>query len=338
MSKKVVKVRSLIDVDAKYVSLVKNAATRIPFKIIKKDKGGEGMDLSSIFFEAKKEEASESRAIPTVSAVFVKNEALAAALEQVSPGSVLKEDVKGGATALYFTDDAISIEDILKLDDNASVVVTGLRKSFDEYVSSSDFGANVLTRGFYPSVSLAFDSLRSSIYKSMGEAEAGAAPVDKIASALADFSSYVITLVSSVPIEAFKFEGLAVEDKPIEESVEEGAGNSLAKADAGLANEVLEKSLKDSAVAIEELRKSLKEVAERDTGVEAVKAEVAAISETMSAAAKAGEELRKSLNEKLQLLADTVAGIVPGFPAGDIVATVKSEPKSKYGDVLDFSE
>lgn len=337
MSKKVVKVRSLIDVDAKYVSLVKNAATRIPFKIIKKDKGGEGMDLSSIFFEAKKEEASESRAIPTVSAVFVKNEALAAALEQVSPGSVLKEDVKGGATALYFTDDAISIEDILKLDDNASVVVTGLRKSFDEYVSSSDFGANVLTRGFYPSVSLAFDSLRSSIYKSMGEAEA-AAPVDKIASALADFSSYVITLVSSVPIEAFKFEGLAVEDKPIEESVEEGAGNSLAKADAGLANEVLEKSLKDSAVAIEELRKSLKEVAERDTGVEAVKAEVAAISETMSAAAKAGEELRKSLNEKLQLLADTVAGIVPGFPAGDIVATVKSEPKSKYGDVLDFSE
>lgn len=306
-------VNELTDVKVKAISLVDHGAIRQPFVKLKSAKGkGMSLNLNELFF-GKKSEAEEPAA-PVISAVLVKNEAVAAAMEIIGDRAVVKEDEKGGATAIYLDGNEQNPLDVLKLDDNASVIVPGLHKSFGSWESYDDFGKNIAAGGFYPSVYLASDSLTSTIYGAMDKSEPGVAPVEKIKAALNDFGEYVIRLVEAVPAEAFKFEGLAKNEAPLV-ITEISEGPAVA-------------TKADLEVAVAKLGEQIKAVDKPELKLDGVaKSEEVA---GLKAAIEKSEAEVVGLKDSLKEIRDAVGLITVASPAGDMVKTVKEEEAGHY--------
>lgn len=208
--KVVMDVNELQEVEVSNISLVKNAANRSPFKFFKSQKkeGNMHVNLRTLF--GKSEPEVVEPVIITLVTKTEKAEGLVSTLTEKGI-KVTKQDDLDGATTLHLTDDDNEDTVIFKMSDDVAVGVTGISKSFSSWGEGESFIQNLATAGFYPGVRVATDVFMDTMQNIMYNAEAGTQPTDAINKLTADFSEYVKTLVSKLPIEAFKYDGMALE-------------------------------------------------------------------------------------------------------------------------------
>jgi ribosomal protein L37AE/L43A len=195
------KLKELKNANVNYISLVDRAATRIPFRVLKQDKGDETLDLTKIF---------KADHTPEVVAVVVRDTGDADLAEKVRAAvqgvGFSTETVKKGEQVMVFeqqeTEEDVSL---IRLSENVVVAVKGF------HPASEEFQAMVSADGFYNGISGAFAVVQKGIADTLeaatDENEAKAA----VSSLLNDLSEYVTALVDNVPAQVFKAE-LAVEN------------------------------------------------------------------------------------------------------------------------------
>ena len=123
------KLKQLRDADVRYISLVDRAATRIPFRVLKRDKENEmGIDLTKVF------KSDDTGGKPFVSALVVfaqKDEAVGNQVQEAitahgfTTDRVQKSDE--GETLVYAQADQSGETQIVRLSDQTLVSVSGLR-------------------------------------------------------------------------------------------------------------------------------------------------------------------------------------------------------------------
>ena len=161
------------DADVKYVSLVDRSASRIPFRILKRDKENQMLDLSSLgkVFKGEPQPAAK----PVVAALVVRDHA-PALMEQVT--KALKDNGWNTDKVTKNEDGTVTFAQIDDLTGGKPVRVSGelilVVKGFD---MSNVFGddnaefADIMTgNGFYGGLNNAFDALYATVAKSLNGA------------------------------------------------------------------------------------------------------------------------------------------------------------------------
>lgn len=208
MRKRVVmKLTELEASDASYISLVKAGAIRAPFKILKSEDGMKRLNLAALFGFG----GTQEPATPAVAAYVAKSEdapGIARALT-ASGITVAKTEERDGIVVMALKEDFEITEDsaVLRANDQVSVVLENVEKSFYSWPDTGDFAANVQKAGFFPGLNLGSQVLTETIYNIM-EASSGEEAITRVQKAVADFGGYVEALVKAVPTEAFKAESL----------------------------------------------------------------------------------------------------------------------------------
>jgi ribosomal protein L37AE/L43A len=194
------KLKELKNANVNYISLVDRAATRIPFRVLKQDKGDETLDLTKIF---------KADHTPEVVAVVVRDmgdaelaEKVRAAVQSVGFST---ETVKKGEQVTVFeqqeTGDDVAL---IRLSENVVVAVKGFHPASDE------FAAMVSGDGFYNGISGAFAVVQKSITDTLEQATDENEAKAAVSGLLNDLSEYVTGLVDNVPAQVFKAE-IAIE-------------------------------------------------------------------------------------------------------------------------------
>jgi hypothetical protein len=137
-------------------------------------------------------------------------------------GAVVAQLVKAGIPADKFTKheegDAVTLgcdgavdlakqdgTQLVKVSDDVSLVVTGIKKSFDGWDFESTSFKEIMSKGaFIPSLCVAQDMLSRTMYNIMEKAENPKTAAQAIKSAAADFGDYVTMLAKGLPDSAFK--------------------------------------------------------------------------------------------------------------------------------------
>lgn len=216
MSKKIKMIlNALSGVQVERASIVGRPANMEPFRIIKNQKHGRSVNLAKLRDKMfSKAEEPEGTAPPVIAAVLTKNEALPAVRDLVGADNIIKEVTVDDGVIVYLTDVELAESDYLRIDAHTAVAVPGIHKYFNERPDTSDFGAHVAVGGFYPSVEMACEALQRVIFRAMENAEPGTPPTAEVDAATQAFAAYVTGLLTAVPVEAFKFEGLVPEQAP----------------------------------------------------------------------------------------------------------------------------
>ena len=218
MPKIQIEATNLQDTDVERVSLVKHAASRLPFRITKGD--NEAMlDLGTLAKRVFKS-APAKPVKPAIAAVLVHKSADMAKLQPLfeKHGLVFTQKGEEGDVLTFAQPDvaATGHEGVLKFDDHIAFVVTGLqdirvrqpvKKDFDSYdIDSCEFMEVLNTSGFYGSICISVDALRNTIYNAMDEADDASEAAPMVAKAIDDFKAWIMPCVEGVPTQAFKAE------------------------------------------------------------------------------------------------------------------------------------
>lgn len=218
MKRKVVlKVNELQEMDVSFISLVKNAANRAPFKILKSAEG-KTLDLKKLF-SLKKEESDEA---PELVAIITKadcSEAISTILKGEGVALVDTVDMADGLVMLPLKD-GVDVENsvVLKMSDDIAAVVAGIEKSFYNWPDSGDFSTNIQKAGFYPGVRVATDVLMDTLYNALETVEKGESPTEAVTDILKQFTDYVTSLATEIPTSAFKLEKMEVTEASTEDA------------------------------------------------------------------------------------------------------------------------
>ena len=205
---KTVSANALTDVQVNRVSLVRRGANRIPFRLLKGDT--DMLDLSRLF----KSDLEASR----VTAVVVRKGAEATARTRLEAAGLSVANAEEGdeSTIFHQGKNPEAGDIIVKVDEDVGVVVH-VAKGFKPYEFQSEgFKQSMKVEGFYPSVTTAFDTLRSVMHKALEKSANPEDAVTHVAAAIDDFKGYVGKLTATLPKSAFQLDGLFA---PVQSSV-----------------------------------------------------------------------------------------------------------------------
>jgi hypothetical protein len=208
MPRILVKARELTEANVKYVSLVKRGANRSPFRIQKAEPQAMlKLDISSIF--------KTDRAKPVVLALAIaKGADLEAAQARVKAAgyTVTKTETSDGGSVLLVTGDALPEKfDTIKLDATTALLVanpdfTHIRKSLETYTDSGVFSELMAPQGFIPGVNMALSTGFDAVLNIVQAAKDQDTASTQIGAAFDEMKSYVLGLVTALPVDAFKLE------------------------------------------------------------------------------------------------------------------------------------
>lgn len=249
--KVVIQARELSDMEVTRISLVKRGANRVPFRITKSNNGDKqmsGIDLGALFFQKKEKQ-------PTVLGIVISNNVNASTYTEAlkSAGLVVdhvtkSEDAENPSANLMLvkSDDIPEDAMVLKVDDNAAIVVADVKKGMETYPDATNFIENIQKAGFYPAFRTASEMLSATIGNIMyseGDAEITKTAVSK---ALGDFKGYIDAVLSTVPENVFKAEAAI-------HSIKKGALIGTGIGDGSkTTKEVAEQNTKDAAKSKEQ--------------------------------------------------------------------------------------
>ena len=333
-------VNELTDTRLDFVSLVKRGANRVPFRIVKEDQT-DMLDLQKIGERLFKQASTT----PIVTAALVRKGAdLEAMKARLVKAGLTVDQLSEGENLHIFTQTDASPTDqgIIKMDDDLGLVVSGVTKAFRSYnFEDTSFGEILSTEGFYPSVGLARDVLTTTIYNAMEKAESPGEAATAITKAIDDFRGYVGTLLTSLPVHAFKAEGIfapisspaIAPDVPANDAGEPVAPDAVVEPEAPPTNagaegtEPVEKATPETTAAIPEPMLAL--VAELlEANLAELKKAIASDLETaMTGVKKDVGSLQAALGTlegKLQKTQEVVAGTVGLEPEGDSLRLTKT--------------
>lgn len=245
MAKKIkisMEARELENADVAFISLVNRPANRIPFRVTKSDPM-EDDDMSINMSGPKKVQKRDSAPIASaIGALVIKSEhveELKPALEDAGFSmfdGVENEGVTVFKQADYVEDDTVPMQ----ISDDVTVLVTQ-KANFEPYPESMDFGENLKSSGFMPSVYQAtdvmVDTIRNVLYKSDSMDEAAT----NIRVVLKDFTKYVGNLADNVPLTVFKLDEVLNTKKEEEDPAPTGDAEGDPKAEDKSADAVAKK-------------------------------------------------------------------------------------------------
>ena len=211
---KTVSANALTDVQVNRVSLVRRGANRIPFRLLKGDT--DMLDLSRLF----KSDLEASR----VTAVVVRKGAEETAKARLTAAglSVANPEEGDESTIFHQGKNPEAGDIIVKMDEDVGVVVH-VAKGFKPYEFQSEgFKQSMKVEGFYPSVTTAFDTLRTVMHRALEKSTSPEDAVGNVAAAIDDFKGYVGKLTSSLPKSAFQLDGLFA---PVASSIAKAEGD-----------------------------------------------------------------------------------------------------------------
>jgi hypothetical protein len=199
------KLRELRDADVQFISLVDRAATRMPFRVLKRDKERE-MDLTKIF------KRDEKPAITAVVVLDQTDEAItttvANAIKEAGLTVGQSRKSEDGATQVYSQVPAQPAGvQLVKLSEQVVVAIKGLGPIDPE----NEFGDMVASQGFYCGVNVAMDVLNQKINHLLYKAEDSAGASKEVKDLMGQFTDYITSLISALPGEAFKADFLVNE-------------------------------------------------------------------------------------------------------------------------------
>jgi outer membrane biosynthesis protein TonB len=213
------KLKQLRDADVRFISLVDRAATRIPFRVLKREKESEmGIDLTRVF----KSDGEAPK--PFVSAVVVFAQKDEAAAKQVLDAiekhgfrtdRVQKSD--GGETLVFAQTDQPKDVQLVRLSDQVLVSVANFQ------TPSGWIGDQIDEHGFFPDLKMASQGLHEEVMK----VSKSDTPQDHAQAALTSYAEYLNQMIM-LPVEAFKLDEAVTEivkkcscEAPKEEPVKE---------------------------------------------------------------------------------------------------------------------
>lgn len=230
----------LHDADVEQVSLVKNGANRLPFRILKTEEAAEAVEATQ-GLAATIAEAFHKKEQPQISAVVMR--------KGWPHGDAFLEKADIDISNFIEVDDLLIYKQegfdeqaaLFALNEDLGVAVSGMAKEFRPSIGT-DFNENLRSQGFFPSLSDAHGALMDSVWASLekaGTVDQATSDVDK---AVGAFSKYVKGLVKNLPQTVFKmdallrgdFGGSTVGDTDIEKSnPEDSKMDKLTEAVAG---------------------------------------------------------------------------------------------------------
>jgi hypothetical protein len=186
----------LREADVQFISLVRRAANRIPFRVLKQDEG-ETMDLTKIF-------SRKSEQAPEVVAVVVaepQDAVTAEAVRKVLKDSGLNIDkvTKQENTVVFNQKDNPKDYKLIRLSDNLVVAVSGI-----ESVSSETYPDMVTSEGFFHNYDVAFDVVKKSVGDILANFENRDEVGKLVETEIANLAAYVGALSKVVPDKVVK--------------------------------------------------------------------------------------------------------------------------------------
>jgi hypothetical protein len=190
------KLKQLRDADVRYISLVDRAATRIPFRVLKRDKESKmGIDLTQVF------KSDGTGVKPFISSLVV------FAQKDESAGTQVQEAIKQhgfitdrvqksdeGETLVYAQQDQKGTVQVVRLSDQLLATVGGLT------VPSGWVGELVEEHGFFPDLEMVTDELHARIAETVAKSET---PIQDVEAALTSYAEY-LTQVAVLPANCFQ--------------------------------------------------------------------------------------------------------------------------------------
>lgn len=209
MPKLQIKATELVDPDVDIVAMVKRGANRIPFRIMKEDKEM-GIDLHSIGRRLFQKQEPAPAVVAVLLSKSANAEAITAALVKAGIEADKFTKTETAEAVMFTKADAESLvkdenTQVLKLNEDVALVVTGLKKSFDGWDFESTSFKEIMSKGaFVPSICVAQDMLSRTIYNILEKADAPKEAAAGISAAVKEFSDYVTMLAKGLPESAFK--------------------------------------------------------------------------------------------------------------------------------------
>lgn len=201
MAKVTIPANELTEATATFVSLVKRGANRVPFRMQKKDTTM--IDLAKLF------RVRKADPVPAVLTAIVRKGAnLDVAMDRLVKSGLSVEHMSETDEATLFAQPDVKEEGstfVLKLDEDAALVITGLAKAISDYeFQATTFDEVLAIEGFRPSLYLGMDILRGTIGNILSEAESSSDAADKLSKAIDQYKSYTVSLAQALPVKAFK--------------------------------------------------------------------------------------------------------------------------------------
>lgn len=309
MSKKKVKIQctEMQEADVQFISLVPRGAIRVPFRILKEAK--EMLNLANIF-RSKKEEKVEPKVVAVVVSKGSDFEKMTLALKEAGL-EVSQINAVGEDYDVFQMQEEMPPEiTTIKLTDDIAICT---QKGFDSWPESNSFTENVKTKGFFPGLYIALETMEETVRNIMYSASS--APIVEVNKAVAEFQEYLTGLINTIPTTAFKLETL---QKILPEVVEET-----------IKEEVDEVPLTETSIKTEEdvMETNKEEIPGEVIPEEVVKEEVVPVVLTME---MVGEMIQKAVGEALSVVkADSEAQIATLTAAQEVLKAELAEAKEK---------
>lgn len=193
------KLKQLRDADVRYISLVDRAATRIPFRVLKRDKESKmGIDLTKVF---KSDNTAGKK--PYVSALVVFAQKSEAAGNQVQDAikkydftteRVQKSDE--GETLVFPQRDQVGDAQVVRLSDQLLVTVGELQSP------GGWIGELVEEHGFFPDLQMATDGLHDRLKDIVSKSDTPQADAEAVLTSYAEY----LTQLAVLPTNCFKLD------------------------------------------------------------------------------------------------------------------------------------
>ena len=189
--------KQLRDADIRFISLVDRAATRIPFRVMKRDKEQKmGIDLTTVF-------KRDDSVAPYVSALVVfaqKNEAAGTQILDAIKAHGFKTNLvqksDEGETLVYAQGDQSGESMVVRLSDQLLVTVGGLK------TPSGWVGEMVEEQAFFPDPQMAAEALQQRITEAVTKSET---PQEALEADLTSYAEYLNQL-AILPAACFKLD------------------------------------------------------------------------------------------------------------------------------------
>ncbi|AUR95988.1 hypothetical protein NVP1215B_070 [Vibrio phage 1.215.B._10N.222.54.F7] len=225
-----IRARSLKNAEASFISIVDRGANRLPIRMLKNE-GKNMFNLDNLFLNRGKK--SEPKA-PEIMGMLVTEENAQGYVNALKSESnevfVLDTETEGVKFVSYKEEASLEGAIILRgaTDESPAIVVESQKMLSDfGFDSSQGFAGSVASYGFYSNLDSAMRVLSSAMWDIMETATPGETPTAEAETLINEFSTYVLALMQTVPMEAFKMEKLQpVADLETAAKSEEGTGES----------------------------------------------------------------------------------------------------------------
>ena len=192
------KLKQLRNADVRYISLVDRAATRIPFRVLKRDKESKmGIDLTQVF------KSDDTAAKPYVSALVVfaqKDEAVGTQVQDAIKAHGFKTDVvqksDEGETLVYAQGAQQKDTSIVRLSDQTLVSVGGLK------IPEGWVGDLIEEHGFFPDLHMATEQMHQRMQDIVAKSDTPQADAEATLTSYAEYLNQMVVL----PTACFKLD------------------------------------------------------------------------------------------------------------------------------------